>query len=120
MTDTATNSIRVYERDEVVRLKLLVNDASGVSRIEIRFRNDSNTSVKGVHHSVEVPGETDAEVLVEIEPDELKPGDYVCEYIALYDLEDNRSLIVNPGIEFRVEGDEEEVRGPELRKWSFA
>jgi hypothetical protein len=120
MADTTAQDIRVYEREEAVRLILVVNDASGVAKIDILFRNDSNSSAPNVQRTVELPGDIDAEVLIEIEPGELRPGNYVCEYIALYDSEHNRSLLVNPGIEFRVEGDEEEVRGPELRDWSFA
>ena len=58
---------------------------------------------------------------VELRVDEdLPPGDYVCEYVALTDGHGNRSLVARPGIEFRVEGDAGEREGLALLDWSLA
>lgn len=52
--------------------------------------------------------------------EELAPGHYVCDYVALTDALGNTSLYSAPGIEFRVEGDGKDYEGPALLHWSFA
>ena len=121
MADTKTNNIPTFESGDAFRIMLEVSDSSGVSRVEIRFRNDSDESVKSIHRSITLEGETQATAEIEFRVGEdLPPGDYVCEYVALTDQKGNQSLIAAPGIEFRVEGDVEAHRGPVLLDWSIA
>jgi hypothetical protein len=121
MADTKTNSVPTFEYGDTVRIELRVSDSSGVSRVEIRFRNESEALVGSIHRSVELEGETDATVVIELPVGEdLPPGDYVCEYVALTDQKGNTSLITAPGIMFRVEGSIEDRQGPALLNWSFA
>lgn len=121
MADTKANNVPVFERGDTIRLELRVSDSNGVSRVETRFRNESEESVKSVYRSVELEGETDVLAVIELQVDEsLPPGDYVCEYVALTDRKGNQSLIAAPGIEFRIEGGAEDHRGPALLDWSIA
>jgi hypothetical protein len=121
MSDTKINNAPTFERGDRFSIVLRVSDSSGVTRVDIRFRNDSDESVKSIHRSVTLEGETEATAEIEFQVDEdLPPGDYVCEYVALTDQKGNQSLIAAPGIEFRVEGDMEEHRGPVLLDWSIA
>jgi hypothetical protein len=121
MADTKANNVPVFERGGTIRLELRVRDSSGVSRVEIRFRNESEDSIRSVYRSVELEGETDALAVIELQVDEdLPPGDYVCEYVALTDRKGNQSLLAAPGIEFRVEGSVEDRQGPALLDWSIA
>lgn len=121
MADTKANSVPIFERGDTIRLELRVRDDSGVSRVETRFRNESEESVRSVYRSVELEGETDALAVIELQVGEdLPPGNYVCEYVAITDRRGNQSLIAAPGIEFRVEGDAEDSQGPALLDWSIA
>jgi len=121
VTDTKTNNVPTFEHGDTVRIELRVSDSSGISRIEIRFRNEGEESVKSIYRSVELRGETDATALIELPVGEdVPPGEYVCEYVALTDQKGNTSLITAPGIEFRVEGTTEDRQGPALLDWSIA
>lgn len=121
MAETETKSVPTFEHGDAFRIVLNVSDSSGVSRVEIRFRNESEESVRSVYRSVELNGEPDAEAVVEVRVDkDLPPGYYVCEYVALTDRKGNQSLFATPGIEFRVEGSNEDLQGPALLNWSFA
>jgi hypothetical protein len=121
MADTKTNNVPVFERGATIRIELRVSDSSGVSRVETRFRTESEESVRSIYRSVTLEGETDAVAVIELQVDEdLPPGDYVCEYVALTDRKGNQSLIAAPGIEFRIEGSTEDRQGPALLDWSFA
>lgn len=121
MTDTKTNNVPTYEYGDTFRIMLEVSASSGVERVEARFTNESGESVKSIHRSLELEGETIATAVIEIHvDDDLPPGEYVCEYVALTDREGRKSLFAAPGIEFRVEGDAESHKGPALRDWSFA
>jgi hypothetical protein len=121
MAETKTNNVPTFEHGDAFSIVLEVRDSDGVSRVEIRFRNESGESVKSIYRSVELEGETDAEAVIEVRADDdLPPGHYVCEYVALTDNKGDQSLIVTPGIEFRVEGSTEDRQGPALLNWSFA
>lgn len=121
MAETETNSVHTYEHGDTVRIMLEVSARSGVKRVDARFTNESGESVKSIHRSVELGGETTTTAVIEIHvDDDMPPGDYVCEYVALTDCEDRRALFAAPGIEFRIEGDAEENQGPALLDWSFA
>lgn len=122
MADTKANSVPIFERGDTIRLELQVSDSSGVSRVETRFRNESEESVRSIYRSVELEGETDALAVIELQVGkDLPPGNYVCEYVAITDRKGNQSLIAAPGIEFRVEGGaEEDSQGPALLNWSIA
>ncbi len=116
-----TNNVPTFERGDAFRIVLEVSDSDGLSRVEIRFRNESEESIKSVYRSVELDGEPGGQAQIEVRVDEdLPPGYYVCEYVALTDKKGNRSLFATPGIEFRVEGSTEEHQGPALLNWSFA
>jgi hypothetical protein len=119
MAETKTRDIPVFKNGQVVHLKLDVEDESGVSLLEARFRNEDDSS-GGIYRRVELDGGTNERADIEFRIDEMAPGHYVCEYVALTDAEGNKSLHAVPGIEFRVEGDRESHRGPALRDWSFA
>lgn len=121
MAEAKTRDVPTFEVGGTIRIELQVSDSSGISRVEARFRNESEESVKSIYRSVTLEGETDALVVMELQVDEgLPPGDYVCEYVALTDQKGNQSLIAAPGIEFRVEGDAEDRQGPALLNWSIA
>jgi len=121
MAEAKTNSVPTFERGDAFRIVLEVSDSEGVSRVEIRFRSESEESVKSIYRSVELEGEANAEAVIEVRVDEdLPPGYYVCEYVALTDQKGNQSLFATPGIEFRVEGSTEDRQGPALLNWSFA
>ncbi len=121
MADTKTNNAPTFEIGDTFGIVLEVSDSSGVARVDIRFRNESEESVKSIHRSVDLDGKPDAEVMIELQVDEdWPPGDYVCEYVALTDRKGNKSLYASPGIEFHVEGSAEDRRGPALLNWSFA
>jgi hypothetical protein len=68
---------------------------------------------------VELGGDTIEKASIEFRIDEMVPGHYVCEYVALTDAEGNKSLHAVPGIEFRVEGGAEGRKGPALRDWAI-
>lgn len=121
MADTKTNNVPTFQRGDAFSIVLRVGDDSGVSRVEARFRNESAESVKSIYRSVELHGEAEATVELAFQVDEnLPPGNYVCEYVALTDRKGNQSLFAAPGIEFRVEGDTEDRQGPALLDWSIA
>lgn len=120
-SDTKVNDVPVFEYGDNIRIELRVSDSSGVSKVETRFRNESEESVESIYRSTQLQGETEALAVIELQIDgQIPPGSYVCEYIALTDKLGNKSLISAPGIEFRVEGDVEDHQGPELLEWSFA
>lgn len=115
------HDVPVFEYGDAFRIELRVSDDSGVSRVEARFRNEMPESAKSVYRSVDLNGEKDALAVLEFEVgEELPPGNYVSEYIALTDKLGNQSVIAAPGIEFRVEGSPEDRQGPALLNWSFA
>lgn len=115
------SGVPIFDHGDAFRLELEVSDISGVSRVEARFRNEEPKSTNSIYKVAELDGETDTKAILEFGVDEdLPPGYYVCEYIALTDRLGNQSMFATPGIEFRVEGDAADRRGPELRKWSFA
>ena len=115
------NGVPIFDNGDSFRLELEVSDASGVSRVEARFRNEQPTAANSIYRAVDLDGETDTVAVLEFQVDEdVPPGYYVCEYIALTDKLGNQSMFATPGIEFRVDGDAADRRGPELRKWSFA
>lgn len=121
MADTKTNDVPTFQYGDSFRILLEVSDTDGVSRAEMRFRSESKESAKSIYRSVDLDGEEDAEAVIEVEVgDDLPPGYYVCEYIALTDKKGNQSLYATPGIGFRVEGNPEESQGPVLLNWSFA
>ncbi len=121
MAEGNTNDVPVFKGGDVIRLEMRVADSEGVSKAEARFRNESEGLLTGIYRSVELAGELDAVAVIELRVGEdLPPGRYVCEYVALTDGLGNQSVITNPGIEFEVEGDLEEHRGPKLLEWSFA
>ncbi len=121
MADTKTTNVPVFEHGDTIHLELRVSDSSGVSRVETRFRIEGGELVRSIYRSVELEGETDALAVIELRVDEdLPPGDYVCEYVALTDRKGNQSVIAAPGIEFRVEGSMEDRQGPALLNWSIA
>jgi len=121
MAETKTNEIPAFRHGDTVRIELHVQDDSGVSLVEVRFRNESVESVKSIYRSVTLENDADAFVVIDLYVgDELSPGEYVCEYVALTDGKGNKSLYAAPGIEFRVEGSAEEGRGPTLLDWSIA
>jgi hypothetical protein len=121
MTEVKTGDVPTFEMGDTIRIELQVSDGSGVSKVETRFRNESEASVKSLYRSVDLGSETDTRVIIEIQVDEdLPSGDYVCEYVALTDGLGNKSLISAPGIEFHVEGNTEDRQGPALLNWSFA
>lgn len=121
MADTKTHNVPTFRRGDAFSIVLRISDSSGLSRVEARFRNESAESAKSIYRSVELHGEADTTAEIEFEVDEnLPPGDYVCEYVALTDREGNQSLFAAPGIEFRVEGDTKDRQGPALLDWSFA
>lgn len=121
MAETKVNDVPTFERGDAFRIVLEVSDSSGVSRVEIRFRNESEESIKSVYRSVELDGQANAEVTIGVQVNEdFPPGYYVCEYVALTDQKGNQSLFAAPGIEFRVEGDAQDRQGPALLNWSFA
>jgi hypothetical protein len=97
-----------------------VADGDGVSKVEIRFRNEGDKQPASVYRSVNLDGETDTVAVIELRVDELLPGHYICDYVALTDGRGNQSLFETPGIEFRIEGDLQEDEGPALLNWSFA
>jgi len=116
-----TNGVPVFSDGDVIRLEMHVGDDDGVSKVEARFRNESDRRVGSIYRSVELEDETDAIAVIELRVGEdLPPGDYVCEYVALTDKHGNQSLVTLPGIEFTVEGDLEDHAGPALLNWSFA
>lgn len=119
MAETKTRDVPVFKGDQVVHLKLFVEDESGVTLLEARFRNDDESS-GGIYQKVELGGGTSETAILEFRIGELVPGHYVCEYVAITDAQGNKSLHAMPGIEFRVEGDVESHKGPALRDWSFA
>ncbi|MBA2440918.1 MAG: hypothetical protein H0V53_00720 [Rubrobacter sp.] len=121
MAKTKTNSVPTFEHGDAFRIVLEVSDSSVVSRVETRFRNESEESVRSIYRSVDLDGEPSAEVAIEVQVDEdLPAGHYVCEYVALTDTKGNQSVFATPGIEFRVEGGNEDQQGPALLNWSFA
>ena len=119
MAETKTRDVPVFKGDQVARLKLFVEDESGVTLLEARFRNEDESS-GGIYRRVRLGGGTSETVTLEFRVGELAPGHYVCEYVALTDAQGNKSLHSVPGIEFRVEGDIESHKGPALLDWSFA
>jgi hypothetical protein len=121
VTDTKTNNVPTFEYGDTIHIELRVSDSSGISRIEIRFRNEGEGSVKSIHRSVVLEGETDATALIELPVGEdVPPGDYVCEYVALTDRKGNTSLVAAPDMGFRIEGTTEDQQGPALLDWSIA
>ena len=121
MTETKTNSVPTFEYGDAFRIMLKVSASSGVERVDARFTNESEESVKSIHRSIELEGETTATAVIEIQVDDsLPPGDYVCEYVALTDRDGHRALFAAPGIEFRVEGTTEGRQGLALLDWSIA
>jgi hypothetical protein len=118
-TETTTRDVPVFKNGQIVHLNLLVEDESGVVLLEARFRNEDNSSAD-FYQRVELSGGTTETAVIEFRVDEMAPGHYVCEYVALTDAEGNKSLHAVPGIEFHVEGDAESHKGPALRDWSFA
>jgi hypothetical protein len=120
MAETETKSVPTFEHGDAFSIILELSDTSGVSRVDTRFTNESEESVKSIRRSVELGGEPDARAVIQLRVDEdWPPGHYVCEYVAITDQKGNRSLIAAPGIEFRVEGGTEDYQGPALRRWSF-
>jgi hypothetical protein len=119
MTETKTRDVPVFKGDQVVHLNLYVEDESGVTLLEARFRNEDESS-GSIYKRVELNGGTTETAVIEFRIDEMTPGHYVCEYVALTDAQGNKSLHAVPGIEFHVEGDAESRKGPALRDWSFA
>ncbi len=119
MTETRTRDIPVFKGDQIVHLNISVEDESGVTLLEARFRNEDESS-GGIYKKVELGGEATETAVIEFRVSEMAPGHYVCEYVALTDAQGNKSLHAVPGIEFHVEGDIQEHRGPALRDWSFA
>ena len=116
-----TNGVPVFKDGDVIRLELHVTDSDGVTKAETRFRNDSEDQLTGIYRSVDLEGEPDAVAVIELRvDDDVPPGHYVCEYVALTDVRGNQSMLANPGIEFEVEGDLEKRKGPRLLEWSFA
>lgn len=121
MASSNTNDVPVFKDGDVFRLVMHATDADGVSKVEARFRNESDKQVASIYRSVDLGGEPDAVAVIEFGVDEdLAPGHYVCDYVALTDARGNQSLVAAPGIEFIVEGDLEEHQGPALLDWSFA
>jgi hypothetical protein len=121
VAETKTNNIPTFEYGDTVRIELRVSDSSGITRIEIRFRNEGGESVKSIYRSVELEGETDATAVIQLPiGEDMPPGDYVCEYVALTDQKGNTSLIAAPDMGFRVEGTTEDRQGPALLDWSIA
>ena len=121
MTEIGTKNVPTFEHGDAFRIVLRVSDSSGVARVETRFRNESEESVRSIYRSVELNGEPDAEAVIEVQVDaDLPPGYYVCEYVALTDVKGNQSVFAAPGIEFHVEGSNEDRQGPALLHWSFA
>ncbi len=119
MTQTTATDIPVFKSDEVARLNLFVEDEQGVTLLEARFRNEDD-SAGSVYQRVELGGSPTETAVIEFRINEMVPGHYVCEYVALTDGDGNKSLHAAPGIEFHVEGDAESHKGPALRDWSFA
>lgn len=120
MANGRADDVPVFDNDDIVRLEMNVADGDGVSKVEIRFRNEGDKQHAGVYRSVNLDGEADTVAVIELRVDELPPGHYVCDYVALTDGRGNQSLLETPGIEFRVEGDLQEDEGPALLNWSFA
>ncbi len=121
MTEAKTRDVPTFQVGDAIRIELRVSDRSGVSRVETRFRVENNELVKSIYRSVALEGETEALAVIELQADEnLPPGDYVCEYVAITDQKGNQSVIAAPGIEFRIEGDAEDHQGPMLLDWSVA
>lgn len=119
MAETKTSNFPLFKSGQIFHLNLFVEDKSGVTLLEARFRNEDDSS-GSIYRKVELGGGTTETADIEFRVDEMAPGHYVCEYVALTDAEGNKSLHAVPGIEFRVEGDAESHRGPALRDWSFA
>ena len=121
MTKGNTNDVPVFKDGDIIRLEMRVTDSDGVSKAETRFRNESEGLTTGIYRSVELEGEPDTVAVIVPRVDEdLPPGHYVCEYIAFTDGRGNQSVFANPGMEFEVEGDLEEHKGPVLLEWSIA
>ena len=121
MAETKTHDVPTYNPGDIIRLELEVRDDNGVSEVGARFRSTSGESPLSIHRSVKLEGETQALAVIELAvEDNLPSGEYECEYIALTDQLGNTSLIVSPGIEFRVEGVVGDRQGPELAGWRFA
>ena len=121
MAEIGITNVPTFEHGDAFRIVLEVSDSSGVARVETRFRNESEESVRSIYRAVELNGEPDAEAVIEVQvDDDIPPGYYVCEYVALTDRKGNQSLFATPGIEFRVEGTSEDRQGPALLNWSFA
>lgn len=121
MDSTKTNNVPVFEHGATIRIELRVSDSGELSRVEARFRNESEESVESIYRSVDLEDGADGPPIIELQVDEnLPPGDYVCEYIAFTDKQGHKSLVAAPGIEFRIEGSAEEHQGPALLDWSFA
>src|SRR5215211_987047 len=121
MTEIATENVPTFQPGDVIRLQFTATDDNGVVHAEIRFRNKSRRLVASVRREIDLEGgpEVTGEFVFDV-GEELVPGEYVCEYVAITDKLGNKSLFSTPGIEFRVEGDTKEHEGPSLLDLSFA
>lgn len=107
-----------YTLGNTIRIELEVSDESGVGEVRARFSLVDNLT-QSIFFSTTGSGETkDDTIILEKEvTEDIAPGEYECQWIALEDMRGNQNLISSPGIRFRVDNVPGDHDPPELKGW---
>ena len=111
--------MKTFSLGDTIRVELDLRDESGVSTVSATFYE--LTSGEGFMMRGESEGELEVTMALSQEvTKEMRPGEYRCESVTVYDIHSNRKTF-SPDIRFRVEnlppGDHE---GPELLGWRIS
>lgn len=106
-----------YTLGDTIRIEFEVTDESGVGLITAQFNNPQEPS-KNIQLHGNAEGQHRAVVILErLVTNDIAPGEYVCSYVDLRDMQGNQTVISRPDIRFRIEGVPGDHEGPELEHW---
>jgi hypothetical protein len=107
--------METFSLGDTIRVELDLRDESGVFTVSATFYE--LTSGEGFMMRGESEGKPEVTVALSQEvTKEMRPGEYRCESVTVYDTQLNRKTF-SPDIRFRVENIPGDREGPELLGW---
>ncbi len=114
-----TKQVPTYRLGDTIKIVLDVSDRSGVEEVRANFVLITDVTRDFTLHA-EAQGQHNASLVLEVEVTEnMAPGEYYCQYVALYDTKGNKSLVSRPGIELYIEDIPGDHEGPKLESWHY-
>ena len=110
--------METFSTGDTIRVELDLRDESGVSTVSATFYELNS----GVGFMMRGESEGAPEVTVALSQEvtkEMRPGEYRCESVTVYDTQLNRKTF-SPDIRFRVENTLGDHEGPELLGWRLS